>query len=184
MVEQKLTQEDEVQEKYRKVGVVIFLFNGNGEILVVQEQGRRDSDGGQQGDFSVLCEAAKDREDWTDNVIRALSEELGVDQSAFKIDPKRCFLGESMFGEGVLARVVAVLYDRDPGEIFNAKGDGEVVIVGWRRPVELLELPLRPGVSKILRECLEQQTLDPIDPISELIELSNKALGQAVKRVL
>lgn len=138
--------------------MVVFIFNNRGETLLLQERGKiHDTDGAKVGDFSVVCETANPGEDWAANVVRGIKEELGFEvltAGQFAVDPEKCFIGESVFGPRVLARVAILHYAGEPNDLLTAYGDGEVVVVGWRKPEELLSYPLRSGVRKILAECI------------------------------
>lgn len=159
MVERILSGEREVAERYRKVGVVVFVFNNREEILLLEERGKaHDTDGARIGDFSVICETANHGEDWAENIVRGIQEELGtevLESGRFAVDTQRCFIGESVFGPDVLARVAVLHYMGNPNDIFSATGDGEVAVVGWQKQQELLNYPLRSGVRKILEECIK-----------------------------
>lgn len=177
MVERKLSQDVEIAEHYRKVGVVVFIFNNHGELLLLQERGKvHDTDGAKTGDFSVICETANPKEDWAANVVRGIQEELGQEVLAtgrFAVDPQRCFVGESIFGPGVLARVAILHYIGEPDDLLSASGDGEVVVVGWQKPQELLKYPLRSGVRKILKECINGREFREVDAAHDrLVPLS------------
>lgn len=167
MVERILSRDLEVAELYRKVGAVVFVFNNRGETLLLQERGKvHDTDGAKTGDFSVICETANPGEDWAANVVRGIREELGQEALAtgrFAVDPKRCFVGESVFGPGVLARVAILHYTGEPNDLLSAEGDGEVLVVGWQKPEELLRYPLRSGVRKILAECINGGEFGEVD---------------------
>jgi len=160
MVERHISSPQEIKEKYQKVGVVIFVLNQNREILVVRENLSDSSTGKESGSFGVVCETSKEEEVWEETVIRGLTEELGIDfqeiPRVFKIDPESCFLGESLFVEGVLARVATVYFAGDSDKLLSTAGGGEVSMAGWEKPENLLSYPLRIGVRKILEECLEE----------------------------
>ncbi|MBI2268312.1 MAG: NUDIX hydrolase [Candidatus Blackburnbacteria bacterium] len=180
MVERKLSRSSELEKHYRKIGAVLFIVNNQGEMLLVQENRVHDTDGGQIGNFSVVCETAERGEDWASNVIRGIQEELGPEVLAnghLAVNPDKCFLGESVFGPGVLARVVILHYTGEPNSLIGTSGDGEVVAVGWRKPQELLEYPLRPGVKKILEGCIIDGSFENlISPTNKLVPLSLDSL--------
>jgi len=160
MVERCISSPQEIAERYKKVGVVIFLVNSEGKILLVQEHSENPNTGKESGTLGVICETSREGERWEETVVRGLSEELGIDpgveKEVFMIDPEGCFLGETLFIEGVLARVIVIHWRGDDRELFSAKGDGEISIVGWERPAFLISSPLkiRRGVEKVIQECL------------------------------
>lgn len=163
MVERQLTSSQEVKEKYRKTGVVVFVLNQEGNTLVVRENSENQVTGKEKGSFGVVCETSREEEGWESTVIRGLREELGIDSrqtTNVKIDPEHCFLGESLFVEGVLARVAIVHWAGNDDVLLSASGDGEVTVVGWEKPEDLLSRPLREGVRKILQECLDEGLLE------------------------
>lgn len=160
MVERRLSSPQEIKEKYFKVGVVIFVFNQKGEVLLVRENSTELSTGKKAGDLSVICETSKEKESWEETVIRGLEEELGIDfegeENFFQIDPEDCFLGEGVFVKGILVRVVTIHWSGEDKVLLSAVGDGEVSVVGWEKPENLLSYPLRIGVRKVLQECLDE----------------------------
>lgn len=160
MVERRLSSPQEIKEKYFKVGVVIFVFNQKGEVLLVRENLTELSTGKKSGDLSVICETSEEKESWEESVIRGLKEELGIDfregNNFFQINPRRCFLGESVFMNGILVRVVTIHWSGEDKVLLSAVGDGEVSVVGWEKPENLLSYPLRIGVRKVLQECLDE----------------------------
>lgn len=160
MVERRVSSPQEIKEKYQKAGVVVFVLNQSGEILMVRENLNDSTTGKESGTFGVVCETSDEGEDWEETVIRGLMEELGISlqetPSVFRISPDSCFLGESLFVDGVLARVATVYFTGDSDKLLSTAGGGEVSIVGWEKPENLLSYPLRIGVRKILEECLEE----------------------------
>lgn len=163
MVERRITSSEEIKEKYLKVGVVVFILNKKGEVLVIRENSNSETTAKNVGEFGVLCETAQEGENWRQTLIRGLQEELDMTndeiESCFVFNPDYCFLGESIFVEGVLARV-AVVGCRD--DVFlekQVKDDAEVSVIGWRCPEELISYSLRIGVRKILQECLGEGLL-------------------------
>lgn len=184
MVERKLTSET---KSFRKTGVVIIILNQEGQILTFLETAPRDTDGSSAGNFSVTCETTNPGENWADTVIRGLKEELGgemAESGVLYMDPDSSFLGESLFSPNVLARVVVLYYTPYDNQILNADGDGETIVVGWASPNELLRYPLRPGVKKILQECLANgcfPTRPSLD--TKLLPLSAAALRESALRL-
>lgn len=163
MVERRLSSLQEIKEKYQKVGVVIFVLNQKGEVLVVREESPNPITGKESGDFGVVCETSKEGEGWEETVIRGLGEELGINlqemEDVFRIDTERCFLGESLFVEGVLARVVVVHWKGEKEMLLSMADNTEVSVAGWEKPENLPSYPLRIGVRKILDECLKEGLL-------------------------
>lgn len=169
MVERRLTSFQEAKEKYRKTGVVVFVLNQEGNALVVRENSEESVTGKEKGSLGVICETSQEGEGWEGTVIRGLKEELGIDSrqtSNIKIDPEHCFLGESLFVEGVLARVAIVHWVGNDDVLLSASGDGEVTPVGWEKPKDLVSRPLREGVKKILQECLDEGLIEKAKGIS------------------
>ncbi len=162
-IEKKLTPNHEIKEKYKKVGVVAFVINNDGEVLVVQENSSKASTVKKAGECGVLCETSEGDESWMETLMRGFREELGIDgqnaRELLEIDSEENFLGEGLFVEGVLARVCTVGWRGSKEEAMKLTGDGEVRVVGWSRIEDLSALNLRPGVRNILNQCLEQDLL-------------------------
>ena len=172
-MENIISSEERIAELYRKHGVVVFIFNPNGNVLVTQETMSRESTGKSVGDYGVLCETTEPGEFVATTVVRGVSEELGVEEiqqaAMFTFNPENCYLGETMFIEGVLARVFVLhaneSYDFRPNQEFS----DEIEIAGWFNLQELSDLQLRPGVKNVLEDMsnsglqLEAVTLE--DPV-------------------
>jgi len=159
MIEKILTPDFEVQQKYTKVGVVAFIKNTDGRVLLLQERQTKRETGKNSGDVSVLCETSEDRENWGETLMRGIKEELDIDYvyqpTLFSISKKDGYLGETIFVEGVLARV-AVVHFVGPTDLFVPGTDlGEVKVVGWEVPTKLVDHSLRVGVRNVLGECLD-----------------------------
>jgi len=185
MVERRLSPPEEIEEKYKKVGVVIFIFSKDGEILVVREE---ESSGNGvrkiKGEFGVPSETSEEGESWEETVIRGLGEEIRKAplDKFYAVDPEGSFLGESLFVEGVLARVVILHWRGNKNEGLSGIGDGEVTMRGWGKAEKLVEYPLlRQGVKKILRECLNNGAFNGIGDIAQngLLPLSLPNLKKA-----
>lgn len=186
MVERFITPQAEVEGLYRKTGVVVFILNEHGQILLLQETGAHDTDGGQSGEFSTYCETTNPGENWPETIIRGLQEELGISpeqRSRFMISPNSGVLGEYKFSADVLARVTILHWAGNPDEALSLTGDGEVAVVGWVNPEEALHYQLRPGVRKILLECLEEKhlTRQTLVAPQDLVPLSIISLHQGAK---
>src|SRR3990167_2429566 len=156
-MEKHLSSQEEIAEKYFKVGIVVFVFNNNGEVLIVQETRSNEMTGKLSEDYGTICETSEAGEGWEDTLIRSFKEELGIDpeqEDRLKVDLANCFLGENIFIDGILARVVTVFWTGDPEDLLLAEGDGEIEVVGWEKPENLLNYPLRTGVRNISQECL------------------------------
>lgn len=159
MIEKVLTPDSEVRQKYAKMGVVAFIKNSDGQVLLLQEKQTKRETWKNSGDISVLCETSEDGESWTETLVRGIKEELGVDYiyqpTLFGISKNDGYLGETMFVEGVLARV-AVVHFVGPTDLFVPETDlGEVKVVGWEVPAKLANHSLRVGVRNVLSECLD-----------------------------
>lgn len=190
MVERRLSSPEEIAEKYNKVGLVVFVINQDGEVLVVREN--LSSENGVRkikGEFGVPSETSEGDESWEETVLRGLEEEIGkvpLDKF-YVVNPKGSFLGESLFVEGVLARVVVLHWQGDKEEVFSKVEDGEVSVVGWQRAENLLRNPkLRQGVRRILQECLDNGAFDGVEGIAqnELLPLSLENLRKAEEEIL
>lgn len=175
--ERKLTDDIEAREKFRKIGVVVFIRNLHGQILLTRENKTHDTDGGIVDQYSVLCETSEDGEDWAETLLRGLKEELGDggENENFVIDPYHSLVGESLFAKDVLARVVVIYYIKDPNQIFSSKGDGETTPLGWFYlhqfdSADVIKR-LRPGVRGILNECIKKSVFTP-DPFRDFVSLS------------
>jgi len=155
----------EVKEKCEKRGVVAFIFNRKGEVLLVRENSGRKDTGGIEGSYGVICETANEGETCWQTFRRGVLEELGLDPQQmvlFRIDPEGSFLGETLFMEGVLAQVVAVGWTGDESTLLSTQGDGEVTPVGWVRTENLANYQLRPGVRNVLEACSQHHALDDV----------------------
>lgn len=162
-MEKVLSSSEEIRELYRKIGVVVFILNSKGQTLLLQEDKANPETGRSVGEFSVLCETSEDDELWQETVVRGLQEELGLrtDQifDYFELNSEECFLGETLFVDGVLARVILTHYKGPDNLFFSLSGDGEVNVIGWENPENLCAFNLRVGVRKVLSECLEMGLL-------------------------
>lgn len=158
-MENTLSSQERVAELYTKHGVVVFVFDPKGNILVMREKSEGESTGKYPGDYSVVCETTEPGEFASSTVIRGIKEELGVveEQQAdiFSINPENCYLGETVFIEGVLARVF-VLHSND-SHVFTPSSEfsDEVEVVGWHTPDEISDLKLRTGVRNVLKDITE-----------------------------
>ncbi|KKU12208.1 MAG: hypothetical protein UX17_C0054G0010 [Parcubacteria group bacterium GW2011_GWC2_45_7] len=181
----RLTPEDEVRRKYRKTGVVVFVFNEEDNVLLLRENTSNQATGKEAGKYGVLCETSRERERWEETVIRAFREELGMGEKnineTLRIAPKNCFLGEKLFVPGVLARTCAVNWAGRADRIFDFRGDGEVEIVGWEKLVNLMTYPLRTGVENVLKQCLEEGVFQKTWTPEELVPISIGSLGMATE---
>lgn len=159
MIEKVLTPDSEVRQKYAKIGVVAFIKNHDGQVLLLQEKQTKRETGKNNGDISVLCETSEDGESWEKTLVRGVKEELCIDYLfqplLLGIDRDRSYLGETMFVERVLARVVIVHF-LGPDDYFIPGIDlGEVKVVGWESPDKMADYSLRTGVRNVLSECLD-----------------------------
>ncbi len=159
MIEKVLTPDSEVRQRYAKVGVVAFVKNPDGQVLLLQEKQTKRETGKNSGDISVLCETSEDGESWGETLVRGIKEELNIDYIdqpiLFGISKNDGYLGETLFVEGVLARV-AVVHFIGPTDLFVPETDlGEVKVVGWEIPAKLANHSLRVGVRNVLSECLD-----------------------------
>ncbi len=159
MIEKVLTSDSEVRQRYAKVGVVAFIKNPNGQVLLLQESQTKRETGKNSGDVSVLCETSENGESWRETLVRGIKEELDIDYvyqpTLFGISKKDGYLGETLFVEGVLARV-AVVHFVGQTDLFVPGTDlGEVKVVGWEVPAKLVDHSLRVGVRNVLSKCLD-----------------------------
>lgn len=145
-----------------KVGVVVFVINQEGRVLVVQETGKE----GHQGEIGVLCETRKPGETILDNTRAALIEEMGVNinsQRAFLYIDGVSYLGRFPFPEGkkrIHGDVVLIRFDGD-GENFSPRN--EVTIYGWMKPEDLAaDFNLRPGVVPALEAVIESRVINKL----------------------
>lgn len=168
MIEKTLSSELEVKQEFNKVGVVVFIYNREGKVLVLSENTGKTQTGKNAGDYSVLCETGENGEMWQHTVIRGLEEELGIprdEQSILFEVGNNCYLGETTFVKGVLARVVILHYTGSLDRFSPGMNLGEVSVVGWKNLNQLLGDPLRSGVRKVLEEGINQGLLN--QPIGE-----------------
>lgn len=175
MIENKLTPDLELQQKFAKFGVVVFVRDLEGKVLVLRENESKSVTGKNAGEYSVLCETGEVGESWGETVVRGIEEELGVlenDQQRFFGFEKECYLGETVFVEGVLARVATVYFTGPTEKFTSGLNLGEVTIEGWKSLEQLAGYPLRRGVQKVLKEVLDQNLLDKPNAESELWPLS------------
>lgn len=172
-----ITPDREARMLFRKVGVVIFVFNQQGKILLVKENRPNSDTNKQVGDYGVICETAEIDEDWAHTAVRGLQEELGLAEEdlsrSFRINTTNCFMGETLFLEGVLARVVGVHLVEEDVVSEGQFGDGEVSVAGWVTSESLLNLPLRVGVRNVAQTVLSRGLLQEASRISgELLPLT------------
>jgi len=181
----RLTPEDEVRRKYRKTGVVVFVFNEEDNVLLLRENTSNEATKKEAGKYGVLCETSFERERWEETVIRAFREELGMGErninEILRVDPKNCFLGEKLFVPEVLARTCAVNWVGRADRIFDFRGDGEVEIVGWEKLENFMTYPLRTGVENVLKQCLEDGVFQKTWTLEELVPISIGSLGMAIE---
>lgn len=179
-IEKRLTPDTTAKSLYQKVGVVVFIINNEGQVLLLQEKISKASTAKRVGEYGVLCETSEDGESWAETTMRGFREELGIDDQRaselLKVDSQNTFLGEGLFIEGVLARVCVVNWNGDRENALKLSGDGEVVVVEWMKIQKLSALNLRQGVRNILNQCLEQDLLD-MNRFNFLIPLSVANLG-------
>lgn len=179
MIERKVSTTSEARERYRKSGVVVFIFNPNQEVLLIEENTAKAETDKKKGTVGTICGTSENGENWEQTLIRELSEELGLNQEQihdnFVIDQNNCYLGECLFVDDVLARVISV-FCLNPSVITNniSAGDGEVSLVGWEKIENLIHYPLRSGVKNVLSNCEESSAFSFIQTIdaSSLVELS------------
>jgi hypothetical protein len=183
-IEKRLTPEAIAKLSYQKIGVVVFIVNDEGEVLLLQENTSKMSTGKQSGEYGVLCETSDDGESWMETMLRGFREELGInDQKAselLKIDSDNTFLGEGLFLERVLARVCVVGWNGSKEGALRLSGDGEVKVNGWEKIDNLASFKLRRGVRNILDQCLEQNLLN-LERFNFLLPLSIANLGLVEK---
>jgi len=163
MIERQVTPTKEAGETYLKVGVVVFILNEKGEVLVVRENFSGEATKKNAGEFGVICETSREGETWQQTLMRGLQEELGLTsdkiENSFIFNPNYCFLGETVFVEGVLARVAVIGCNRDIFTGGQADSGGEISVIGWERPERLISYSLRIGVRNVLERCLEDGLL-------------------------
>lgn len=180
----RLTPEDEVRRKYRKVGVVVFVFNEQENVLLLRENTSSIATGKEAGKYGVVCETSAEGERWEETTIRAFKEEVGMGEGdideILRVDPQNCFLGEKLFVPGVLARTCVVNWVGNAERVFEFQGDGEINIVGWERLGNLMTYPLRTGVENVLKQCLEDGVFQQRGSPEELVPISIASLGMAI----
>jgi isopentenyldiphosphate isomerase len=153
-MENIISSEEKIAELYRKHGVVVFIFDPDDNVLVTKEVTAQESTGKSVGDYGVLCETTEPGEFVATTVIRGIREELGVEEeqqeTKFSISQENGYLGETIFIEGVLARVFLLhaneSYNFSPSQEFS----DEVEIAGGFSLNELSVLQLRSGVRNVL----------------------------------
>jgi isopentenyldiphosphate isomerase len=158
-MENTLSSQERVVELYKKHGVVVFVFDPEGNVLVTREKLEGQSTGKSPGDYSVVCETTEPGEFTSSTVIRGIEEELGVVEEKqadiFSINPENCYLGESIFIEGVLARVFVLHSNGSYRFTSSSEFSDEVEVVGWHTPDEIPDLKLRTGVKNVLKDISE-----------------------------
>lgn len=164
MFEKNLSSDSEIKDKFSRVGVVVFIRSESGHILVLKENQEERTTQKKMGELSVVCETANPGENWAQTVVRGIEEELGIapelQERLFMVPTGECFLGETLFVESVLARVVVVDFVGSPDLFVPGTNLGEMTVVGWEKPdVVLANYSLRQGVRKVLGECLDNGLL-------------------------
>jgi hypothetical protein len=179
MIERRLTSDVELKDKYTKVGVVILIFDNEGKLLTIRENQNDDGAVKKAGDLGVVCETSEPGEAWQVTVLRGIKEELGLNEvdiaKSIKMDPDQNFLGECVFVDGVLARVVAFVGDNKNIVPESAESCKEVSLVGWKSMEELLEADnLRLGVRNVLNSLIDskQNYLATEKPTKYLVPLT------------
>ncbi len=165
-MERQLSNEVELREKYKTLGVVLFIFNNEGQVLTTIENLDYPETEIKPGQFSVICESAEVGETCQNTVIRGLQEELGLTvkeiEKIFKVNPESSYVGEVQFLESAYARVTAIFCFADINQLRGKSMDGEIEIFGWLYPEELLSRDLRTGVRNVLQVCLNQNVFAKI----------------------
>lgn len=177
-------------EAYRKTGVVIFLFNREGEVLLLRETFSEQETRKEAGQYGVVCETSEPGEGWEHTVMRGFAEELGINpskhQGVLKVAASS-FLGETTFVEGVLARVVVVYWDHDKEAItLLTQATDEVEIVGWEKLENLPSYNLREGVRNVLNACEDGNLLKKrsVSGREELTPLSVESLRKVASPIV
>lgn len=186
-MERGLTNDSELRERYRTLGVVLFIFNSDGQILTTIENQEYEETQIRPGQFSVVCESAEIGETIPQTVVRGLKEELGLSETEiednFFIDLHESFLGEIQFLEHACARVFAIYCNCDIDQLKEREKDNEIEILGWTNPEALVQNGnLREGVRNVLSVCLRHNSFSQfLDGDDQLLQLNLANLGICLK---
>jgi len=193
-MEKTITPVEEVEEKYRHSGVVVYIFDQKGRILVTRERHDKET-AFERGalrkpdQLGIYTETREDGENWQTAFIRGVEEEFGLDKERcsqlFRLDPDNSYLGEALFREGVLATVIQIKCVDTKRFLKEVEPKEELDVIGFL-PVPFLrkaEKNIRYGVKRTLNELIgsnefgkmAEEDVIPLNKDSlELLDINNK----------
>ncbi|HUC94398.1 MAG TPA: NUDIX domain-containing protein [Candidatus Saccharimonadales bacterium] len=162
-MEKRTTPTEVVAELYNHSGVVVFIFDPIGRLLITREKHDKETAYGRGSlrkpdQLGLFTETREIGEHWVDTFFRGLYEEFGLDddqiQSLLELDLSQSFIGETKFRESCLASVLQIKC-KDPQLFLNTiKPNTEIDVIGWISPDFFLKASknIRFGVKKVLGE--------------------------------
>lgn len=165
-MERRVTLPKEVEKQYDHSGVVAFIFDSKGRILVTREREDKET-AFERGtpkkpdQLGVITETREPDEIWQTTIIRSFKEELGL-------DPKEVFgkgllqvtnntyIGETLFREGVLATVTQWYCPDTEALLKNVKPNPDLDVLGFFQ-IDMFEKSgnIRHGVKRVLDEYMD-----------------------------
>lgn len=163
-MERIVTSPKDVERKYNFSGVVVFVFDLKGRILVTREKNPKETafkNGTlkKTDQLGVITETREGTEKWQTVVIRGLREELGIipkENKGLLEVTDDTYIGETLFREGVLATVVRLHCPDTKRLLESIQPSEDLDVLGFFSIESLIKSDnIRYGVCKILNECLE-----------------------------
>lgn len=138
-----------------KFGVIVFILDDQNRVLTIKELGDKKSTAKVACEYSVICETREPNEDWAENLLRGLEEELGISRDRFPglLDFSEAAVWEAGFVAGVWATVVIIICKNSDlllELIGSHTSPDEVEVTGWKSLDEFKSLNLRRGVRNVL----------------------------------
>jgi len=144
------------QEGYVGGGVVSFVSNGKGQILLYKVPKSREKAhiGRFSGQLNSMVETAGNDEDFEDNLKRGLEEELGIIENIEIINYRETDYGKPLAnGNKILARCCVVKWDGDVSTItFNNQQEGGQW--DWYDIDTVLGYEIEPNIRPILEKYI------------------------------
>jgi hypothetical protein len=138
-------------------GVALLIFNKNVNILLVQEAYDDPPYGRIKGQMNLITETQKHQERVKQNIIRAMSEELGSNYSQFILIPHSYRETNGLYiehmGYRYKYRCASFIYKGNPGipanKVFHCES-GEISDFLWVKLNELDRYDIEPGARLVI----------------------------------
>jgi len=164
-MEKRTTPTEAVTELYNHSGVVVFIFDSQGRLLITREKHNKETayergslrKPDQLGLFTETRESDIN-EKWADTILRGLKEEFGFEESdiesLLELDLSKSYIGETSFRESCLASVLQVKCKNPQLFLKSIVPNTEIDVIGWISPEHFLKASenIRFGVKKVLGE--------------------------------